>query len=55
VIEDVVAPVDHTGLVPVVDKIELPQLLVTVATGAAGTAVGAAVIVVGELVHPPTV
>jgi hypothetical protein len=55
VIEEVVALVDQTGLEPVVDRTELPQLFVTVTVGAAGTATGAAVTVEGALVHPATV
>ena len=55
VIEAVVAPVDHNKLVPVVLKTEFPQLLVTVTTGADGTANGAATPEPEELVHPPTV
>jgi len=35
-IEDVVSPVDQTKLDPVAVKIELPQLSVTVTTGALG-------------------
>ena len=38
-----------------VDNTELPQLLLTVTTGAEGTAIGAAVAEPAPLVHPPTV
>jgi hypothetical protein len=55
VIDEVVAPVDHNKLVPVVLKTELPQLLVTVTTGTDGTANGAATPDPDALVHPPTV
>ena len=55
VIEAVVAPVDHNKLVPVALKTELPQLLVTVTTGADGTANGAAIPDPAALVQPPTV
>ncbi len=54
-IEVVVAPVDHNNPVPVALKTEFPQLLVTVTTGADGTANGAATTEPDALVHPPTV
>jgi hypothetical protein len=55
VIDAVVAPVDHSKLDPVADNTELPQLFVTVVTGAEGAAIGFAETVAGKLVHPPTV
>ena len=54
-IDAVVAPVDQTGLDPVVDKSALPQLLVAVAAGAEGIARGVAVTDDGKLVQPLTV
>jgi hypothetical protein len=51
----VVSFVDHSKFVPLVDKTEFPQLLLTVTTGAEGTVIGAAVPEPAELVHPPTV
>jgi hypothetical protein len=54
-IDAVVAPVDHNKFVPVVDKVDEPQLFVTVTTGADGIAIGAATPdPLGE-VQPPTV
>jgi hypothetical protein len=54
--EAVVAPVDHTGLVPVVESTALPQLFVTVVVGAAGTGVAVATIdaqlIADSLTHP---
>jgi len=53
---EVVAPVLHNkDPAAVVDKVDDPQLLVTVTTGAAGTVLGAAVPLPGVLVHPFTV
>ena len=56
VTDDVVAPVDHTGLVPVVESTELPQLFVTEAEGAAGTGVVVTVIdahvILDSFTHP---
>ena len=54
-IEEVVAPVDQSKFVPVAESTEFPQLLVTVTTGADGTAIGAAVPDPAALVQPPTV
>ena len=50
-----VSLVDQRRFDPVAVKIEEPQLLVTLTTGAAGTANGAAVTEASALVHPPTV
>jgi len=56
VIELVVAPVLHNKLpVAVVDNVDVPQLLVTVTTGAAGVAFGAEIPVPSALLHPSTV
>ena len=55
VIKAVVAPVDHNNPDPVALKTELPQLFVTVTTGADGIANGAATPEPDALVHPPTV
>ena len=55
VIDAVVAPVDHNNPVPEALNTEFPQLLVTVTTGADGTANGAATPDPAALVHPPTV
>ena len=55
VIEEVVAPVDQSKFVPVAFKVELPHPLITVTTGADGTAIGAAVPDPAALVQPPTV
>jgi hypothetical protein len=51
----VVSPVDQSKFVPLVDKTEFPQLLLTVTTGAEGKVIGAAVPEPAELVHPLTV
>ena len=54
--DEVVAPVLHNKFpVALVDRIELPQLFVTVTTGVAGIAFGAAVPLPGALLHPFTV
>ena len=55
-IEEVVAPVLHNK-VPVVlaDKIDVPQLLITLTTGADGIANGAAMAEPAALVQPSTV
>jgi hypothetical protein len=55
VIDEVVAPVDHTKLVPVALKTELPQLLVTDTIGADGTDNGTAIPDPAELTQPLTV
>ena len=56
VIEAVVAPLLHNIVPPVgIDKVELPQLLTTVTTGAAGPVPGAAIPEPAALAHPPTV
>ena len=54
-IDVVVSPVDHNKLLPEVVNNELPQLSVTLTTGADGIAIGAAVPVPTALVHPLTV
>ena len=53
--DEVVAPVLQARLVPLVLNKELPQLLVTVTTGADGTVFGAAVPLPAALIQPFTV
>jgi hypothetical protein len=55
VIDEEVAPVDQTKLVPVALKTELPQLFVTYTIGADGTDNGAAIPDPAELTQPLTV
>lgn len=55
VMEEVVAPVDHTKFVPVVDNTEFPQLFTTVTRGVEGVTAGEATAVPEVLVHPLTV
>jgi hypothetical protein len=55
VIVGVDAPVDQDRFEPVAVIVEVPHPLVTAVTGADGTAIGAAVAVEAELVHPETV
>lgn len=56
VIAGVVSPLLHNNdPVAVVDNTELPQLLVTVTAGAAGTAFGADIPIPARLVQPSTV
>lgn len=53
---DVVAPVLHSSdPTAVVESVDDSQLFSTVTTGVAGTVLGAAVPLPGELVHPSTV
>jgi hypothetical protein len=52
--DELVSPVLHTKLVPVVLNTELPQLFTTVTTGA-GVVIGAATPLAEGLVHPFTV
>ena len=54
-IEDVVAPVDHSNPEPVAVSTELPQPSDADTAGAAGIEIGFAETVAGELVHPATV
>ena len=55
-IDDVVAPVFHSNEpVAVVERIDEPQELTTVTTGAAGVALGAAITELSALVQPFTV
>ena len=54
-IDVVISPVDQSKLLPEVVNNELPQLSVTLTTGADGIAIGVAVPVPAALVHPLTV
>jgi hypothetical protein len=54
VMDDVVAPVLHTRLLPVAVSVVVPQLSAADTAGAAGVAFGAAVMVAAALVHPFT-
>ena len=54
--DEVVSPVLHNKVPAArVDSVELPQSLVTVTSGAEGTAFGAATPDPGALMHPSTV